>query len=277
MRKNYLILSACLCLLSSIAFSQDSTQNSTFHFKFGLNYHSALNYYGRTDSLQSSGFFPLAELWLGKDFYINAAPVFVNNRVQSFDYAGTVATAGYQHITKHSLTSFYVLKPFYKESSQLVQSALKAQTGLSISWLNKILNLTAGGDIKFSGRTDFGASAGVDHLIRLPLSQGQALVIDPSFYTYAGTQNFTNTYYKKQPGLPLFGNSEQAVSEDVQKFNILSYEFSMPVIYVRGKWMALITPAYVLPQNLITVPGRPDLSERGKDLFYATAGVKYSF
>ena len=202
----------------------------------------------------------------------------MNNRAQSFDYAGTVATAGYQRITSKWLTNVYVLKPFYKDNSQLVQSALKAQTGLSLSFLNKILNLTAGGDVKFSGRTDFGASAGVDHLVRVPMKPGQALVIDPSAYLYAGTQNFTSTYYQKQPGsLPFGGGSEQAVSQDVHQFNILSYEFSIPLVYVNHKWMVIVTPAYVLPQNLITVTGRPDLSERGDNLFYATAGIKYSW
>jgi hypothetical protein len=41
--------------------------------------------------------------------------------------------------------------------------------------------------------------------------------------------------------------------------------------------MVLLTPSFVLPQNLLEVSGRPDLSERGKNMFYATAGLKYSF
>jgi hypothetical protein len=64
------------------------------------------------------------------------------------------------------------------------------------------------------------------------------------------------------------------VSENVKNFNILSYEFSMPVIFAKGKFQALAIPAYVLPQNLVTVPGRPDLSERGKNMFYVTLGAK---
>src|ERR1051325_7080471 len=65
-------------------------------FKLGVYYNTNLNYYGRTDSLKSSGFFPLAEVWLNKNFYINAAPIFVNNSVTSFDYAGTVTTIGFR-------------------------------------------------------------------------------------------------------------------------------------------------------------------------------------
>jgi len=271
------------CVIASLfvcqlVFAQtDSTTSQKIKFKIGINYNSGLNYYGRTDSLKSTGVFPLAELWLSKDVYINAAPVFVNNAVQSMEYAGTVTSLGYLHTTDKWITNLYLLKPFYKQSSQLVQSALKAQTSASFSRLNKLLNFTFGGDIKFSDKIDFGATAGLDHLIRKELENGSVLVIDPSFYTYAGTQNFTNTYYKKQPGFLVFPGSTQQVNKNVTQFNILAYEFSVPVVYAKKKWMALLTPSYILPQNLVTVQGRPDLSERGQNMFYVTLGLKYTF
>src|SRR6202165_6217368 len=112
---------ALLLLITQLLQAQDSTQKTKPRFKLSINYNSGLNYYGRTDSLKSAGFFPLAEFWLNKDFYVNAAPVFVNNKAQSFDYAGTVTTAGYQHITARWITGVYVVKPFYKQSSALVQ------------------------------------------------------------------------------------------------------------------------------------------------------------
>lgn len=259
-----------------LAKAQDSTQ-SKMQFKFGVNYNSNLNYYGRTDSLKSTGFFPLAELWFTPKFYINAAPVFVNNKLQNFSYAGTVTTLGYQNLTEKWLTGIYALKPFYKANSQLVQSALKAQTGINISRLNKIVNINFGGDVKFSDKTDFGATAGLDHIIKIENNGGSVWVIDPSVYAYAGTQNFTNTYNRKKGGSILFpGNTEQ-VTEQIQTFNVLAYEVSVPVIFAKDNWMILATPSYILPQNLIIIPGRPDLSERGENTFYATLGVKRTF
>jgi hypothetical protein len=267
----------CLVLLQSAFAQTDTTEKQKLKFKIGINYNSGLNYYGRTDSLKSAGVFPLAELWLSKDVYINAAPVFVNNAVQSMEYAGTVTSLGYLHVTDKWITNLYVLKPFYKQSSQLVQSALKGQTGASFSKLNKVLNFTLGGDIKFSDKIDFGATAGLDHLIRKELKNGSVFVIDPSVYAYAGTQNFTNTYYKKRPGNILFPGSTEQINESVTKFNVLAYEFSVPVVYAKGKWMGLFTPSYILPQNLVTVAGRPDLSEKGENMFYATLALKYTF
>ena len=256
----------------------DTTVKTKTGFKISANYNTGLNYYGRIDSLHSSGFFPLAELWFNDKFYINAAPVFVNNAASSFQYAGTIASAGYQFTSDDKiLGNIYIVKPFYQESAKLVQSALKAQAGMTITLLNKVLNVTGGGDVKFSDKTDFGLTAGLDHIFRHQINDNSVLVIDPSVYVNAGTQQFTKSYLKKSSGFIFFPGNEQVVTESAQKFNILSYEFSAPVILATGKFQLLFTPAYVLPQNLIVVEGRPGLSERGENLFYATFGAKLSF
>lgn len=277
-------LNKCILVLTLFSFhlakaQTDSVSNESdqAQVKIGVYYNSALNYYGRTDSLKSSGFFPMAELWFNKNFYISATPVFVNNAVASFDYAGTVATAGFQFNEKGKwFGNLYFVKPFYESSSQLVQSVLKAQGAMSLSWMSKAINITAGGDIKLSDKMDFGLTGGIDHVIRHQFADNSVLVVDPSAYVYAGTQQFINTHYKKSNFL-LFPGVEQSVSEEVKSFNILSYELSMPIIFAKGKFQLLFTPAYVMPQNLITVQGRPDLSERGKEMFYATMGAKVVF
>jgi hypothetical protein len=263
---------------SSIGQADSTGEKKATEFKISANYNTGLNYYGRVDSLKSSGFFPLAELWFNENFYINAAPVFVNNSAASFQYAGTIASIGYQFKSKDKwLGNIYLVKPFYKESSELVQSALKAQTGMTLTWLNKYLNVTAGADAKFSDNTDYGVTAGLDHIIRHQINDKSVLVIDPSVYLNAGTQQFTKSYLKRTSGFLFFPGNEQVVTESAKKFNILSYEISAPVIFATGKLQLLFTPAYVLPQNLLIVEGRPDLSERGENMFYATIGAKLGF
>ena len=258
--------------------SQPTDEKKKTEFKISANYNTGLNYYGRVDSLHSSGFFPLAELWLNESFYINAAPVFVNNSAASFQYAGTITSVGYQFKSNDKwLGNIYLVKPFYRESSELVQSALKAQTGMTLTWLNKVLNVTGGADAKFSDKTDYGVTAGLDHIFRYQINDKSVLVIDPSAYLNAGTQQFTKSYLKRTSSFLFFPGSEQVATESAQKFNILSYEFSAPVIFATGKLQLLFTPAYVIPQNLLMVEGRPDLSEKGEKMFYATIGAKMSF
>lgn len=277
--KTRLFMATLLALLTCItlqAQSDSASGDNKFQFKLGMYYNSNLNYLGRTDSLRSSGFFPMAEFWFGKHFYINAAPIFIHNKAQSFEYAGSVATAGYQFNDQKWLGNFYVMKPIYKDNSELVQSALKAQAAGSLTFQNKVLNVTGGGDLKFSEGVDFGVTAGLDHVFKAMLDQGAVLVVDPSVYVYAGTQKFTSTYYKNTSVLGLPG-VEQEVSEKVNKFNILSYEISAPVVFAKGKFQLLFIPAYVIPKNLIKIPNRPDLSERGEGMFYATVGAKVIF
>jgi len=278
MIRSLFILPLMLTIQHAIAQEDDNTQTDKIKFKMGAFYNSRLNYYGRTDSLRSSGFFPLAEIWFNKNIYINAAPVFVSNAANRFEYAGTVATAGYQAKSKNEkfLTHIYFTKPFYTRTSQLVQSALKEQLSGSFSWQNPLLNLTFGADVKHSDRIDYGLTAGLDHVIRHEFSNQYVLVIDPSAYVYTGTQQFTKTYYQKNSFLILPG-TEQAVNKQVSRLNILAYEFSAPVILARNNWQFILIPAFVIPQNLVTVENRSDLSERGKKMVYVTAGAKVSF
>ncbi|MEI9911337.1 MAG: hypothetical protein WDO71_17740 [Bacteroidota bacterium] len=272
----YKIMLVILVGISVNANAQSDSAIHTFSFRIGTYYNSHLNYYGRTDSLRSSGFFPIAELWLNNKFYLNAAPIFTNNSLSGFQYAGTVATAGYLTNNGKSSTHIYLVKPVYKDNSELVQSSLKAQVAVSFTKLNKVINFTAGADVKFSGNTDYGANIGLDHIFRKQFPGNFVLVIDPSVYAYAGTQQFTQTSYEKN-GFLIFPGTEKEVTEDVKKFTLLSYEASVPVIAAKGKWMLLATPSFVIPQNIVTIENRPDLSERGKAMFYMTAGAKLSF
>jgi hypothetical protein len=264
--------------ISINSFGQADADSSEFSsIKVGAYYNSNLNYYGRTDSLKSSGFFPLVELWFTKNLYINAAPVFVNNKMESFQYAGTIATAGLQFINDHIAADIHVLKPFYKENSQLVQSALKAQAAAEISFLSNVLNFTIGSDIKFSDKKDYGVTAGLDHIFKTYPHNGIMLAIVPSAEMYAGTQQFTNSYLKKTRGSLLFPGREQIITESSQRFNVLSYEFSMPVILTAGKFQLLASPAYIIPKNLLKAEDQQGVAEKGNDMFYITLGAKLSF
>ena len=259
-------LAVCIFFVSS---AQDSS-TAKFNVKSGISYQSALHYYGRTDSLQSSGVFPQLELWLEEKLYFSVTPVLISNSMSSMQYAGSVATAGIINNAEKSFSHFYLMKPFYKDQS-LVQSALKAQAGISHSLLSKVLNVTLGIDGKLSDKFDIGASAGVDHLWRHQFKDQSILVINPAAMLNMGTQQFTSTYYK-QSQFTFFPGIQE--TKTVKQFAMLSYELSVPLIYRRGKLMFNVTPAYVVPKNLIKVENDPGVSERGKKMFYFTVSAK---
>lgn len=265
-------------LFPVFSFSQEAEKETTKKNEFAasVNYQTALHYFGRTDSLKSSGLFPSLGFQLKNGLYAQSNFIFVQNSSQSTSYTGATVEAGYRFPqTDHFTGNLFYSQFLYRDQSTLVQSALKSQTGLNLSYTNKILNINGGVDLKFSNQTDIGATLGVDHLFIFNKGmKNAAIAIDPSVYAYAGTQQFSNTYLEKRNflGVPV----TQQRTDRVTQFNILSYEFSMPIVLVVGKFNAAVTPAYVMPQNLVTVAGRPDLSEKGKNLFYMTlsAGVR---
>lgn len=276
MNVRQVLIIAFVIAIHSVGFGQNDTSTAKKNvFTAGINYQSTLHYFGRTDSLKSSGIFPTIGFQLKEGFYVNSNFILVNNNVSSLSYNGTVVEGGFRFPQSRNFSgNLFYTQFLYKDKSQLVQSALKSQTGINLAYNNKIVNVNAGGDVKFSDKTDFGATAGLDHLfIYLIPNTKNAIAFNPSAYAYAGTQNFSNTYYKKQNVLGLPIGNQQQVTETSTKFNILAYEFSAPIVFVAGKFNASFTPAYVMPQHLITVANRPDLSENGKNRFYVSAGV----
>jgi hypothetical protein len=274
---------ALLLSLPLTTFSQNDTSTPrTNVFTAGVNYQSRLHYFGRTDSLESKGIFGSIGYELKQGFYTNANFIFVNNASTSFDYTGSVIEAGYKFPTARNFSGSLAYSHFlYKETSQLVQSSVKSQAEINLAYNNKIVNVNAGADAKFSEKTDFGLTAGLDRLFLYVIpGTSNAIAINPSFYTYAGSQSFTQTYYEKKKkvnvlGLPIGNGSgnNQLVTEEVKRFTVLAHEFSLPVVFVAGKFNASITGSYVMPQNLVKVANRPDLTENGRNMFYFTAGV----
>ena len=252
-------------LCAQTAFSQDSTT----HFVVGVTANSAMNYYGRVDSLKSKGLYPFVGVNFSNGLYVNANFVFIHNNLQT-QYAATLVEGGWNfHNKKNSWSgSLSTTRYIYQDNTDLIQSAIKQSVAASITQLNKIVNITIGGDIKFSNQADPGAQAGLDHIIKFTRVFGKAvIVLDPSAYVYAGTQHFTQTYLQQQHFL-LFPAGEEVVTKDSREFSILSYEASLPMVLAYKKFNLILSPAYVLPQHVLTGSSAA--------LFYTTATVKFT-
>ncbi len=275
---NRLILFLASCALSvSLAAQTDSVAPKKTELVISANYNSGLSYYGRTDSLKSTGFYPMLGVNFKNGLYLHSSFVFISNAAFK-GYAASIMEGGYQFKNKKESWSgnIFANSFFYKDNTGLLQSALKGTAGINIANLNKIINLNAGMDVKWSDKTDIGASAGIDHTFRINKVGKGVIVIDPSAYLYAGTQNFTNTWYQEKK-LLFLPAGEEVVTSSSTRFSILSYELTCPVVYGLGKVNLVLSPAWVAPQNLVTVPGRPDLSEQGNNLFYLTGTLRFTF
>lgn len=269
MKKLALLSAFFVCCMPLLVHAQkDSTAKS--EFSANLTYQSYLHYFGRSDSLKSSGYLPSVGYQLKNGLYAQGTFIFIQNAALPTQYTGTSLEAGYRFgQNKHINGNLFFTKFLYADNSVLVQSALQYQSGINLAFTNPVLNINTGADIKFSSKTDIGTTIGADHLFIIKIPQKpMAFAIDPSFYTYLGTQNFSQTYVEKKNvlGIPV---GQQQVTTNVTSFNILSYEASMPIVFVAGKFNAAVIPSYVMPQHLIA-------GENGQNMFYLTLtlGVK---
>ncbi len=275
------IKSITLIVLGLFVFHSSHSQNiedsATNEFSAGINYQSALHFFGRVDSLKSSGFFPTVGFKSKTGLYLNSSFIFIQNSATPLSYTGTILEAGYRFpYSKNFSGNIYYNYFLYQDKSLLEQAALKGQAGVNTTYNNKVVNVNAGGDVKFSeGQTDFGLTIGIDKLFVFQnVFPNAVLAFNPSVTAYSGTHNyFQNVKKNNGQGLGNILNPNNSSLKEAKQFEILSYEISAPVIIVKGKFNAYISPAYVMPQNLVKVPGRTDLSERGENLFYISAGI----
>lgn len=258
-----------LLLTAGITRAQDSAY---VHVNAGVIYNSGLNYYGRVDSLKSKGICPFIGLSLKNGLYVSSTFVFVENSLQS-QYAATLLEAGYNFggndAANHWSGNLAVSRFLYQPQTDLVESVVKEMASASITRLNKIANLTLTASARWSSQVDYNGQAGLDHIIRIPnvFSKKGVLVFDPTATVSAGTQNFTTTYYQEKQFL-FIPVQQQQISATSRQFNLLAYELSCPIVYGLGKIRLMLTPAYVLPQNIIAG------AELGSNLFYMSALIK---
>ena len=263
-------------LESSVQAQSDSSLTEpTNQYIFGTSYASKLHFFGRTDSLRSSAFVPSVTAKFSNGLYVSGSFIFINNTDASLKYTAAITEAGYRFGKNEGLAGYiYADKFFYSANSSLVQSVQTGQAGFALSHLNNILDINTGGSAVFSDKTDFFVNAGIDHLFRLETDKSIFLIV-PTATINAGTQNFTSTYLKKRNVL-FFPLADESVTTNEQKFQVLSYEISMPITYVQNKFAITFTPGYVIPQNVIKVANRPDLANNASNLFYANVGISYT-
>lgn len=251
--------------------TKDSTKTDSRRnvFTADLGFQSRTSYYGRTDSLKSSLLNPSIGYQLKMGLYAKASMIFINNPVNTLDYTATILEGGYRFGQNKKLSGNIFYNQFlYEKDTRLIQSVVKSQTGFNVAYETKVITFNINGNLKFSNKTDVGAVAGLDHLFLIKYPKRHAAIgINPSAYAYFGTQNFSNTYYEQKKLFNLIPTQPEAVTKSSEQFNLLSYEFSLPVVFVYKHFNCSLTGSYVLPQHLITGV------ETGSNLFYFAAGV----
>lgn len=252
----------------------------------GINYISNIVFAGRKDSVavpylsavigysHKSGLFAK-----GSVSYLTSAK---ESRVDLF-----TLTAGYVYSKNNFIAGFDATKYFFNSSSTNVQSEINGYAALFSGYSFKdIITVYVDGMMTFNSKPDFLLGSELNHTFYAVRDQ---LKIIPTIYINFGTQNYYNEYtgYKRSAsggggGYGYGGGgSTQTTTVSVTestKFQLLDYEFSLPVSYTYKKLTVFCTPVFAIPVNpsLITIDGQTTREAVSNSFFWST-GVAYRF
>ncbi len=247
------------------------TADKQSYFKIGGNYLSNAIYSGRKDSaavpyLRSSlGYFDKS------GFYIDAGVSLLvsSNDTKRIDLL--TLEAGYAFSISDKLEgSVTASKFFYTDQSYAVQSELKGMAGGDLSYDAGLVAINAGADLLFSANTDIFTNLKLSHSFEMG-PEKRKWSVTPSVEMNAGTQYFNQAYYKNRKfsvgttsgstgststggkGHAHSSSSSSAIKNlvftDKNKFAVLDYELSVPVIYETSSWGLYATPTVAIPVN----------------------------
>jgi hypothetical protein len=263
------------------------TEKKSF-FKVQTSYLSNYVFGGRKDSLALPYFTPSIEYNHKSGLYASASLGLLPNSQFKNDFISI--DAGYIFDTSHHFgCSLFANKLFYSDSSKNVQSNVTFTSGAVLNYYTKIANLSSVASVMFGSKTDFSLSLSLDHSFEFENdTSSYALSVTPTLSAYFGSTGFyqstkSNRRVRNFPA----GTTFALVSPE--KFQMLSYEFSLPINYDRVNWGLFITPTYAIAVNpvitslKITLPNggilnrNESVTEKISNSFFFDLGLYYKF
>lgn len=257
-------------------------------FKIQTSYLSNYVYGGRKDSLALPYFTPSIEYNHKSGFYAGASFGLLPNSQFKHDFISI--DAGFSFDTSHHFgCSVFANKLFYSDSSKNVQSTVSFTTGTALSYYTKIVNLSSTISAMFGSKTDFALTFSLDHTFDFANdTSSYALSAVPTLSTYFGSTGFyQSTKSKRRVGNFPPGTTFALISPE--KFQMLSYEFSLPIYFDKEKWGIFLIPTYAIAVNpvitsyKITLPNggvfnpKETVTEKISNSFFIDLGFYYKF
>lgn len=222
-------------------------------FKLKANYLTNYVYGGRKDTSTIYPYFtPGIEFSHKSGFFAGASFSFLTNDSSRLD--ATNLELGYSkgNLGRFNITG-YVTKSFYNSNSRNVQSDIKWVIGSAVGYDAKILNINAAPSLMIGSQNDFALSLSIDKIITISEKEKYAVTLNPNITTYFGSTGFyQNTKVKGKRNNAQQQQQGNLTVTSPEKFQMLSYDLSLPLYYDRESWGFYFTPTYAIPVNPIT-------------------------
>jgi len=260
--------------------------------KFGVNYLSNSVYLGRADTVKTPMIEPSIKYTFKNGIYVSGNLEYIPNRVTNKLDAGSVA-AGYDFdITDELSGGASFTKLFYNATSTQIGSSISSTFNANLDYdIAEIITPSISIDynlLKDGFNSDVLINAGLAHDFAWEgiFGDKDILIISPTATLNAGTQNFYDAYFTlKKYKLTKAGKAKEAAAEklivkrdaQLSEFELLDYEFSVPIEYKAGPVIFSFTPTYAIAENKLPPRISNGLVNTSGGLFYFETGVSFKF
>jgi hypothetical protein len=260
-------------------------------WRVGLGYQSDNVYQGRKDSVA----LPYSNVSFG--YYHKSGIFLVSSASFAFGYSENridlvTLEGGFNYSSDKVNFEISASKDFYSLQSFNVKSEIEGRLDAYISYDLGFIEPNIQAGLNVAAQSDYGIGIGLEHSFS---TLDDKLELSPSLLANFSTQHFNDSYYSKRRYSPdrRSKNKENSVSDvtayisNPSKFQLMDYEFSLPVNYTYNNIILNFTPTYALPMN----PSEVTISQKQsngnstqqtspeilKDIFYWSLGIVYKF
>lgn len=237
----------------------------------GVSYANNASYYGQKAEEKTPYIAAVAAYRLKSGFYLTGSAFRLLNDSAKIASASSLGAGFAFDIGKKIKADLSYSHTFYPALSPFLQAANNNMASATLSY-QYFLKTSIGADYAFGLQQDiFGTFSTSKDILLATLAKGKAgISIEPSIEIVAGTQRFYTTYVQEKRerdsllGLslpPIFGGggstTTTTTTEETTSFDLLSYNFRLPVSYYRSKY--LLELAYqlsLLSNKAQTNPGK---------------------
>ena len=261
----------------------DSTGRKSRALFFGLTYGSNSSFLGRYQTEVLPYYSADISYKSKSGFFLSILAYDINNSLTFLDEVDVMAGWNID-LSKRVDASVFYTRYFFTESTELIKASVAntASASIGLDWSYVYSKIT--GHYIFGGTHDFFLVIDNSRYVEFPqiFRKDDYLAVDPKISIITGTQTFVDSHYISQ-GTPLMrpgnaptrgpgsggnGTSPSTTETSQTVFNVLSYEFSLPVSYNTGRFSFEVTGRYSIPVNLLE-------GDTSVPSFFFTGGVVY--
>lgn len=265
-------------------YSYDSIQEKS-QVRIAVRYSSDYVYMGRSDSVKAPYLSPSIGYYHKSGFFLRSTVSYLTAKEETrLDMVNV--SGGYDFYLNDLAIGASIAQYFFSDLSYNVMAEMSTYVNAYIGYDFSIFTLYGDASLGFSGSTD--VFTGIE-ISRTFYGIRNKLLITPSVYMNAGSQQYYNAYYTNrstQTGNGGKGKGSQAsvppnqsyqVEESAQ-FKILDYEAGINVTYKIKNIRVFANSTWVFPVNPATlVNDQGEYLEELQNGFYWSSGIRFIF